>query len=83
MTITVKAKVTNGAIVPLEPVDLEEGAEVLVSIADRPASTTADSVLELFDRMHRSATAETWANMPADGSKNVAHYLYGWPKAVE
>ena len=34
--IKVKAKYTNGALTPLEPVDLQEGAEVTLSIDDTP-----------------------------------------------
>ena len=34
MLKTVKAKFTNGAIVPLEPLDIEEGEEVLVTLED-------------------------------------------------
>ena len=82
MTITIKAKYANGQLTPLEPLDLEEGAEVTVSVEERPAGDTpANSLLEIFDRMHRTTPVETWANLPVDGSKNVDHYLYGWPKA--
>ncbi len=34
MLAIVKAKFSNGALVPLEPLDLEEGEEVTVSIED-------------------------------------------------
>ena len=34
MTTNVKARYSNGALVPLEPLDLEEGKEVTVSIED-------------------------------------------------
>ena len=38
MIASVKARFSNGALVPLEPIDLEEGKEVVVSIenAGRP-----------------------------------------------
>ena len=36
MLKTVKAKFTNGAIVPLEPLDIEEGEEVLVTLEEEP-----------------------------------------------
>ena len=38
MTNTFKARYANGALTPLEPLDLAEGAEVTVSIAGEPAA---------------------------------------------
>ena len=82
MTITIKARYANGQLTPLEPLDLEEGAEVMVSVEEGPAGDTpGNSLLAIFDRMHRATPEGIWANMPVDGSKNVDHYLYGWPKA--
>ena len=43
----VKARFTNGALMPLEPVDLKEGAEVTVSIDDKPQLSDAER-LERF-----------------------------------
>ena len=37
MTATVKARYANGVFTPLEPVDLEEGAEVMVSMGRHTA----------------------------------------------
>ena len=34
MTITIKARYANGQLTPLEPLDLEEGAEVTVSVEE-------------------------------------------------
>lgn len=53
MLRTVKARVTNGAIVPLEPLDVEEGEEVLVTLEDK----THDSV-EAEDAAMARAIAE-------------------------
>ena len=36
VTTSVKARFSNGVLTPLEPLDLEEGKEVMVSIADAP-----------------------------------------------
>ena len=36
MTTSVKARFSNGVLTPLEPLNLEEGEEVMVSIADSP-----------------------------------------------
>ena len=33
--MNVKARFTNGALVPLEPLDLEEGEEILVTVEER------------------------------------------------
>ena len=84
MTITVKARYANGQLTPLEPLKLEEGAEVLVTVEENPAAQApAHSLLEIFDRMHRTTPESVWSDMPSDGSKNIDHYLYDWPKAQE
>ena len=77
MITTIRAKFSQGVLQPLEPLDLEEGREVLVRIEDPPATT---SVLEMFERIHRSTPEEAWADLPTDGAKNVDHNLYAWPK---
>ena len=79
MTITVKAKYANGVLTLLEPLDLAEGVEVVVSV-DEP---TTSSLLEMFDRIHQSAPPETWDGLPTDLAKNKKHYLYGHPKEEE
>ena len=38
MIANVKARFSNGVLTPLEPLDLEEGQEVMVSIEDFPSS---------------------------------------------
>ena len=40
MVKTVKARFTNGAIVPLEPLDIEEGEEILVTLEDQVHDST-------------------------------------------
>ena len=42
MITNVKARYSNGVLVPLEPLDLEEGEEILVSVEEK----THDSVEE-------------------------------------
>ena len=42
MTPNVRARYTNGTLVPLEPLDLEEGAEVTVSVEGAPVQSTTD-----------------------------------------
>ena len=40
MTTTVKATYTNGVFTPVEPVNLEEGAEVMVSMGGTPRESS-------------------------------------------
>ena len=80
----VRAKYENGVLTPLEPLDLEEGAEVMVSVETPtpPATGTegGESILEMFQRLRESVPPDAWDNMPTDFSKNKKHYLYGHPK---
>ena len=81
MIANIRARFSHGILQPLEPLDLEEGKEVLLSIEDLPRPAAGlTSILEMFEGMHDTSPSETWANLPADGAKNVDHYLYGWPK---
>ena len=81
MMANVKARYANGVLTPLEPLDLDEGAEVTVSIADAPPPGKArESIPEMFERLRKSVPPEAWDNMPTDGAKNYKHYLYGSPK---
>jgi predicted DNA-binding antitoxin AbrB/MazE fold protein len=81
MITNIKARYVNGALLPLEPLELEEGLEVVISIEEGPTLNSAeDSVLEMFERLHQSAPPGTWDGLPADGAKNIDHYLYGTPK---
>lgn len=83
MITNVKARYANGVLTPLEPLDLEEGKEVMVSIKDAPPPREAESVLEMFERLRKSVPPEAWDNMPTDGAKNYKHYLYGHPKVED
>ena len=80
MTANVKARFSNGALLPLEPLDMEEGKEVVVSIEDAP-STDAEgpSLLDMIDELHESVPQEVWSTSPSDGARNYKHYLYGQP----
>ena len=48
MTKRVKAIFTNGALMPLEPVDLKEGEEVTVSIEDKPELSKEERIEHLM-----------------------------------
>ena len=84
MTTTVKATYANGVFTPLEPVDLEEGKEVTMSIDEASATNGArsgesrdESLLDMFDRLRKSVPPDAWDDMPADLVRNKKHYLYG------
>ena len=84
MIANVKARYENGVLTPLEPLDLEEGKEVIVSIEDAPPpNSVTESILDMFERLRESVPPEAWNNMPTDGAKNYKHYLYGHPKVED
>ena len=81
MKANVKARYANGVLTPLEPLDLEEGREVVVSIEDAPQRANGkESILEMFERLRESVPPDTWDNLPTDLVENKKHYLYGHPK---
>ncbi len=47
-----------------------------------PNGTGADrkSIWEVVNEINASLPADTWANVPIDGSMNLDHHLYGAPK---
>ena len=79
MTSTFKARYANGALTPLEPLDLAEGAEVTVSIASEPetggspvgvAETSAT-----YDARPPNMGAESMMERPAAGERGAAAVL--------
>ena len=78
---TVRAKYENGVLTPLDPLDLEEGKEVVLSIEESiPQNNGKESILEMFERLRNSVPSDTWDDLPTDLVKNKKHYLYGHPK---
>ena len=73
MIENVRARYANGVLIPLQPLDLEEGVVVTLTITD-------ESLPEMFERLRASVPPDTWDNIPADSAKNYKHYLYGHPK---
>ena len=68
-------------IVPLEPLDLEQGEEVVVTIKHAPLlGNVPESMLDMFKRLRKSVPPDTWDDLPADLSRDKKHYLYGFPK---
>ena len=84
MKITnVRARYGNGVLVPLEPLDLAEGKEVVVSISDVPPSgNNPESMLDMFERL-RFMPRDAWDDLPSDLAKNKKHHLYGFPKEAD
>ena len=82
---TVRARYEKGVLTPLDPLDLEEGREVVVSVRDNHAQTVTPktNVLEdmaaLAERLIEKYPDDN-PNRPTDGSINYKHYLYGHPK---
>ena len=81
MIANVKARFSNGVLTPLEPLDLEEGKEVVVSIEDASSpDPEGPSLLDMIDELHESVPQYVWSNGPSDGARNYKHYLYGRPR---
>ena len=81
MLKTIKAKYSNGVIEPLEKLNLEEGAELLVQIQEEPKPTNAGaSIIRIFEKARISVPESAFDDLPTDGAKNYKHYLYGFPK---
>ena len=81
MTLRLKAEYINGTLKPLEPLDLEEGIVVTISIEqDDAREKKLPSDLALIQKLQESIPEEAFDNLPTDGSINYRHYLYGGPK---
>ena len=81
MIARVKAKFTNGHIVPLERLDIEEGAEVVVAIENAtPPKRGLVAIAERVRELHKDIPPEEWDALPTDLAMNKKHYLYGHPK---
>ena len=92
MMTSVKARYANGVLTPLEPLDLEEGAEVTVSVENELAESSEEApaskqglaaVVDMVDRLRESYPPDMWDGLPTDLAKNKKHYLYGHQKESE
>ena len=92
MLTHIKARFYNGALVPMEPLDLEEGQEVRVLVEDAHAEGSGEAsgpkrgpaaVVNMIDELRESYPPDMWDGLPADLAKNKKHYLYGHPKEEE
>ena len=64
-----RAKFSNGVLMPLDRLDLEEGAEVTVSIDDEPELSPEER------RRISMATAGSWADN-SEYWENFTEYIY-------
>ena len=92
----VKARFSGGVLTPLEPLDIEEGTEVTVSVEETPTTPAEGQVvketpekgpltdvLALVREMEEKMPPEERAKSRLDGARNYKHYLYGHPKERE
>lgn len=89
MNAIVRARYANGVLTPLEPLDLEEGTEVTVSVQDGATEASGEAtapkqglaaIVEMALEMQKDIPPEELANLPTDLAKSKKHYLYGHPK---
>ena len=81
MTATLRARYSDGVLVPLEPLDLKDGSEVTVSIDDAPSPRPGlAGIVDSVKRLHKATPYDAWDNLPADLAMNKNHYLYGHSK---
>ena len=86
MVTHVKARFCNGALVPLEPLDLEEGQEVRVSVEGASIEEKEGPLLRILrwvEERQAEIPPDTWDGLPTDFVKNKKHYLYGHLKEEE
>lgn len=81
MVTTVKAIYANGVLAPSEPLDIEEGTEVTLSIEAEPATGGGLAAIARRAReLHEATPPDARDELPADLARNKKHYLYGHPK---
>ncbi len=84
MITKVKARYSNGVLTPHEPLDIEDGRDVVVSIEDEPQVLGGlASVVAKVKELQRDIPPEAWNGLPSDLAKNKKHYLYGHPKETD
>lgn len=68
----------------LPPNKQQEALRLLDSLATSSSSegtgVERKPVWQVVDEINAGLPADTWENVPADGSSNLSHYLYGAPK---
>ncbi len=46
---------------------------------DEPAAKVYKPIWEVADDIRKNIPAEEWAKLPADGARQIEHYIYGSP----
>jgi len=69
----------------LPPNKQQEALRLLDTLASAPSSESNGGgdrkpIWELAEEINAGLPADTWDNVPTDGSINLDHYLYGAPK---
>ena len=68
----------------LPPEKQQEALRFLETLTTSPRSEGTGgerkSIWEVVDETNADLPADTWENVPTDGSINLDHYLYGAPK---
>ena len=68
----------------LPPEKQQEALRLLDTLTTGPSSEGTDvdrrPIWEVVDEINSGLPADTWENVPTDGSINLDHYLYGAPK---
>ena len=87
---TIRARYEKGVFTPLEPLELEEGCEVDVSVPadeqDLPERAGNRDLRDLIDdiaNLHKKYPPGTFDHVPPDLSANIDHYAYGLPKRTD
>ena len=79
---TIRARYANGVFTPLEPVEIEDGCDVVLECS-RSESGSRPGLLGLLDfvkELHESMPPDAWDDLPTDLAQNKKHYLHGHPK---
>ena len=70
-----KVDYANECLLPKQTLSLGWGG------GERPSQKSAgQSILEMFDELHRAMPEDAFDDVPTDGARNYKHYLYGFPK---
>ena len=84
MITNVRARFSRGVLRPIEPLDLEEGEEVKLSIEDAPQSPGGlASIAAIVKELHKGIPPDAWDDLPRDLAKNKKHYLYGHSREAD
>ena len=77
-TRSVRARFADGKLEPLEPLELEEGCEVTVSVEEPPEEEGAGAaVLRIIDDLHATIPDLRENDWPTDLAENYKRYFYG------